>query len=179
MTTAIWSNNTILTLGPVERQAAQALLAAGAPEAAVMDLVAQIHRLKDQVTPGQVERERAVEAALDRANNCADHGKLLVRTAEQVNYWEREANLLDGFRGEYLNMLRKLGEYVGGWRSAAQRGEDLPSPVEILDAIGAYAADSHKAYDRAWSKRTKKPNGSSPTSPGGDPQGPNPSHQKD
>lgn len=146
----------ILTLGPAQRSAAEALLSAGAQQEQIMDLVAEIHRLKDQVTATQVDRERRVEAALDRANDCADHGKLLVRANEQVNYWEAEANLLDGFRGQYLSMLRTLGNYVGGLRSAASCGRELPPLAEVVDAIDTFVADSLKAYDRVWSKRANR-----------------------
>lgn len=126
---------TINALGAGPREAARVLLAAGAPMPEVVDLAKEIHRLKEQVAHVQVDKDRQVRAASDRALDCTEHGKVIADLEKQVFHFDQRATALDKSRITYVSGLHEVGDYLSALQAKAKQGERLPSSKELVDAL--------------------------------------------
>ncbi|TDC35706.1 hypothetical protein [Micromonospora sp. KC213] len=126
---------TALPEGP--RRAARALLAAGAPVAEVVDLVEEIHRLRNQVAAVQVDADRQVRAASERALSCEAHGEVIRGLEAQVTHFERQAAKNDRGRIALLGLPHAL--------------EDLKADARVTVAdLKKAARKVLDAHGRAW-----------------------------
>lgn len=126
---------TALPEGP--RRAARALLAAGAPVPEVVDLVNEIHRLRDQVAAVQVDKDRQVRKASDRALSCEAHGEQIKALEGQVTHFDRVAARNDRGRLALLQLPHEIAELR----------DDAPPTVADLKRAARKVLDAH---GRAW-----------------------------
>ena len=128
-------STTINALGAGPRDAARALLAAGAPMPEVVDMAKEIHRLKEQVAAVQVDKDRQVRDASDRALDCTEHGKVIADLEKQVHHFDQHAAALDKSRITYVSGLHDIGEYLTGLQTKAKGGEQLPPAKQLVDTL--------------------------------------------
>lgn len=143
---------TIETLPITARRAAQTLLRAGAPMPEVVDMAKEIHRLREQVAQVRVDKDRAVQAASERALDCTDHGKQIQRLEEQVHFFDRQADKNDAGRIALLGFLHQIRETVSGARQRERLSQPLPSTKDFIDVLEQAEKKASAAHDRAWSK---------------------------
>jgi outer membrane murein-binding lipoprotein Lpp len=115
-------STTINALPHQARDAARVLLAGGAPVPEVIEMAKEIHRLRSQVAAVSVDKDRQVRAALQRADDCAEHGKDIVQLNEQVHFFDEQARKNDAGRIALLGLLHAVEDLV-----QAHREERLPS----------------------------------------------------
>lgn len=123
---------TALPEGP--RRAARALLAAGAPVPDVVDLVKEIHRLRDQVAAVTVDKDRQVQAAFARSESCEAHGEEIAQLGTQLHASDQRAERNDRGRIALLSFPHDIEKL----RDDAQvSGADLKRAArKVLDAHG-------------------------------------------
>lgn len=139
-----------LNSGP--RRAARALIATGAPVPEVVDLVEEIHRLKDQTAHLMVDKDRAVRAASDRALDCGEHGEQIRELEKQLAAIDESYRKADAGRVALVGFLHGIRESVDKLRERQQRGDALPSAAEMVDALDALVKKADAAHDRAWKR---------------------------
>lgn len=126
---------TVNALGAGPREAARKLLAAGAPMPEVVDLAKEILRLRSQVAHVQVDKDRQVHAASERALDCTEHGKVIADLERQVHHFDQHAAALDKSRVTYVSGLHDISEQLSALQAKAKQGERLPTSTELVDAI--------------------------------------------
>lgn len=118
---------TALPAGP--RAAARALIAAGGPVPEVIDLVREIHALRDQVAHVRVDADRKVREASARALDCADHGRTIADLEAQVSSLDKSYREADATRGRYAVFLLGLRD------SLSKIDPDRVTVRKLRDAI--------------------------------------------
>ena len=143
---------TIGALSMGARRSAQTLLRAGAPMPEVVELAKEILRAREQVAQVQVDKDREVRAASDRAINCADHGEQIKHLEKQLDHTDGLARKNDAGRIALLGFLHQIRETVNGARQRERLGQSLPSGKAIIDALDQAEKKASAAHDRAWKK---------------------------
>ncbi|WP_051723715.1 hypothetical protein [Micromonospora chokoriensis] len=133
-------STTLNALGAGPRKAARALLAAGAPMPEVVDMAKEILRLKGQVAAEQVDKDRQVRAAGDRALDCTEHGKVIADLEKQVHHFDQRAAAYDKSRLTCVSGLHEIGEHLSALQAKAKQGGQLPSSKELVDALAKAVA---------------------------------------
>lgn len=131
---------TVNALGAGPREAARALLAAGAPVPEVVDLVQEIHRWKESWAQEKVNGEKAVRAASGQALDCTEHGKVIDDLEKQVFHFSTSLTKTDKARSTLAVGLLDIEEQLAVLQGEAKRGEELPSAKDLLDAFAKSVA---------------------------------------
>ena len=138
------------------RQSAQTLLRAGAPMPEVVDLAKEIHRLREQVAQVQVDKDRQVQAASERALDCADHGRIIADLEKQ------SASLDESYRGADAGRVVLVGGYFNlrdiltKLRKQIADGGKSPATDRLLDSIIAVLSEALNDSGRAMDNPPKR-----------------------
>jgi hypothetical protein len=143
---------TVDALPMAARDACRNLLHAGASVPDVVDLAREIHRLRDQVAAVQVDKDRRVRAASDRALDCEEHGKDIRRLEEQVHHFDQAAARDNAGRLALLGGLHPIEDAIRGLQEKARRDEKVPDLTAVLDVFAKAIERTYAAHKRAWSK---------------------------
>jgi hypothetical protein len=145
-------DTTVNALPMAARDACRALLAAGASVPEVVDLAQEIHRLRRQVAAVQVDKDRQVRAASERALDCEAHGKDIRRLEEQVAHFEKAAEQNNAGRLALLGGLGPIEDAIRTLQEAIFHGDPVPDLKTVLGVLSDALVRTHAAHKRAWSK---------------------------
>jgi hypothetical protein len=143
-------STTINALPHQARDAARALLSGGAPVPEVIDMAKEILRLRSEVAAVRVDMDRQVRAALQRADDCTEHGKEIVRLNEQVQFFDEQARKNDAGRLALLGLLHAVEDFVRSYREGpAKAGLTVD---DVVTALAGFAKKTSAAHQRAWKR---------------------------
>ncbi|WP_329105564.1 hypothetical protein OG792_32960 [Micromonospora sp. NBC_01699] len=134
------------------RTAARTLLTAGAPVPEVIDLVNEIHGLREQAGHLMVDKDRAVREAMRRADDCETHGADLIALGKQAHHFDEQARRNDASRVAVLSALWQFRDVVNALRTRERAGDVLPSSAELVEMFGKALDKVSASHDRAWRK---------------------------
>lgn len=107
-------------------------------EELLAEMADELHRQLDRCAQLMVDKDRAVRAALLRAEDCEAHGEAIRFEGHQAYWFSRLAEAHDEERVAYVGALFALTE-------AMKANPDWPG----ADAVAKFVADAHRAGDRA------------------------------
>lgn len=143
-------STTVNALPHQARDAARVLLAGGAPVPEVIEMAKEILRLRSQVAAVQVDKDRQVRAAMQRADDCTEHGKDIVRLNEQVYFFDELARKNDAGRLALLGLLHAVEGFVRGSREG--RVKAGLTVEDVVTALAGFAKKTSAAHQRAWKR---------------------------
>jgi hypothetical protein len=158
-----WLHTKAQAAGMQTRKAAWAVLAtapadrgddsvrAGLVEA-LHDLLDETSRWKDSWAHSQVDKDRQVRHAMQRADSCEWHGALIKELGGQVTHFDDAYQRADAGRTALLGWLWEVERFADWYDAQAAGGEKVPDGAAVVAALRKHTEKAHRAHGKAWER---------------------------